>query len=131
MKKGFTLAELLITMGIIGVIAAILAPAIGNLMPDSNKGKVLKVYNALTKEDITHGLKIVGTGTIDFDGNAGEIDGVKYKLLGAVKNKADIFICPKENYEEAINLVNNRKLNIKVVGVSTLKEAREYLNNNY
>ena len=48
MKKGFTLSELLITMGIIGIAAAILAPAIGNIMPDSNKGKVLKVYNVLT-----------------------------------------------------------------------------------
>ena len=48
-KKGFTLAELLITMGIIGIVAAILAPSLGNLKPDSDKAKVLKVYNTLLK----------------------------------------------------------------------------------
>lgn len=49
MKKGFTLAELLITMGIIGIAAAILAPMVGNIIPDGNKGKVLKVYNNVSK----------------------------------------------------------------------------------
>ena len=48
-KKGFTLAELLITMGIIGIVAAILAPSLGNLKPDSDKAKVLKVYNTISK----------------------------------------------------------------------------------
>ena len=47
-KKGFTLAELILTMGIIGVIAAIIAPSLGNIMPDQNKAKVLKAYNVLT-----------------------------------------------------------------------------------
>ena len=49
---------------------------------------MLAIYKELIEEDITHGLKIVGTGTIDELGNVGEIDGVKYKILGAVKNKA-------------------------------------------
>ena len=31
----------------------------------------LAIYNRLVKEDITHGLKIVGTGTIDSEGNIG------------------------------------------------------------
>ena len=48
-KKGFTLAELLITMGIIGIVAAIIAPSLANLKPDSDKAKVLKVYNTISK----------------------------------------------------------------------------------
>ena len=45
MKKfGFTLAELLITLTIVGVSAALVAPAVSNIMPDANKAKVLK-YN--------------------------------------------------------------------------------------
>ena len=64
----------------------------------------LAIYNKLVEEDITGGKKIVGTGTIDQNGNVGKIDGIKYKLLGAVRNKADIYLCPKDNYEEAIKV---------------------------
>lgn len=87
----------------------------------------LSIYNSLVSEDISKGKKIIGTGTIDVDGNVGEIGGVKYKLIGAVKNKADIFLCPKENYEEAVKVANDNNYNIKIVAVSALKEAIEEL----
>ncbi len=89
----------------------------------------LAIFNALTDKDLTKGLNIVGTGTIDSDGNVGEIGGVKYKVLGANKKKADIFFCPMENLEEAKSIKEKRNLDIKIVGVSTLKEAIEYLEN--
>lgn len=87
----------------------------------------LTIYNKLTKEDITSGKKIVGTGTIDINGNVGEIGGVKYKLIGAVKNKADIFICPKENYEEALEVAKDKKYDIKIISASTFDEVIERL----
>lgn len=89
----------------------------------------LAIYNALTKEDITHGLKIVGTGSINSDGSVEEIGGVKYKVLGAAKKKADIFFCPIENYDEAIAIKEKRNLNIEIVKVSSLKDAINYLEN--
>ncbi len=89
----------------------------------------LAIYNALTEEDITKGLNIVGTGSITTDGVIEEIGGVKYKLLGASKKKADIFFCPEENYEEAQKVQKDRKLKIKVVKVHTLDDAINYLNN--
>ena len=89
----------------------------------------LAIYNALTKEDITKGRTIVGTGTIEINGEVGAIDGVKYKILGAVKNDADIFICPMENYEEAIKVKEEFDLDIDIHGVNTFDEALEYLNN--
>lgn len=88
----------------------------------------LSIYNHLIKEDITHGMKIAGTGTIDWDGNVGPIGGVKYKLNGAIKDKADVFIVPKgENYEEAISLQEKYNYKIKIIGVSTFEEALEKL----
>ncbi len=49
MKKfGFTMAELLVTLTIVGVVAAITAPMVDNLLPDKNKSKVLKVYKTLS-----------------------------------------------------------------------------------
>ena len=87
----------------------------------------LAIYNYLVDEDITKGRNIVGTGTIDTLGNVGAIDGVKYKMLGAHKNKADIFICPYENYKEAVKVKEKYDLDMEVVGVKTFKEALNYL----
>ena len=87
----------------------------------------LAIYNALVTEDISKGLNIVGTGTIDSEGNVGEIGGVKYKVLGANKKGADIFFCPMENLEEAESIKKARDLDLEIVGVRTLKDAINYL----
>ena len=77
----------------------------------------LSIYDSLIKEDLTKGLKIAGTGTIDQDGNVGKIDGVKYKVMGAVKDKADIFLVPAgSNYKEAIKTKKEKKYKIKKNG---------------
>ena len=48
MKKGFTLSETLITLCIIGIVAALCAPVISNLRPNEYKTKYMKAYNTLT-----------------------------------------------------------------------------------
>jgi PDZ domain-containing protein len=96
--------------------------------PSGGLMMALAIYSKVTNTDLTKGLKIAGTGTIDDDGNVGEIGGVKYKLAGAVKEKADIFLVPNDtNYEEALEEQKKHNYNIKIVGISTLKEAIEYL----
>lgn len=88
----------------------------------------LAIYNKLVEEDITKGRKIVGTGTIDLLGNVGEIGGVKYKLMGAVKAKADIFLVPVgENYEECLKLKKEKGYDIEIIGVKTFDDALEKL----
>lgn len=87
----------------------------------------LSIYNALTEDDITKGRKIVGTGTIDKEGNVGEIGGINYKLASAVKEKADIFICPNDNYDEVKELVEKYNYKITIINVSTFDEAIEKL----
>lgn len=90
----------------------------------------LTIYSYLNNKDLTHGKKIVGTGTIDREGNVGQISGIKYKLMGAVKEKADIFLVPQgENYIEARNLKNEKGYDIDIVPVKTFKEALKYLQN--
>ena len=91
----------------------------------------LNIYNALTEEDITYSHKIAGTGTIDIMGNVGEIDGVKYKIIGAYKNGMELVFVPMGNYEEAIKVVEERKYDMEVVGVATFDEALEYLKTKY
>ena len=89
----------------------------------------LSIYNQLVEEDITKGLTIAGTGTIDQDGNVGEIGGVEYKLMGAVSGGADVFLVPAgTNYKEVMKVMKKKKYNIKVLSVSTFDEAIEKLN---
>lgn len=90
----------------------------------------LTLYSHLNKIDLTAGKTIVGTGTIDINGNVGEISGIKYKLIGAVNKGADIFLVPVgENYEDAKKLKEERGYDIKLVPVSTFEEALKYLKN--
>lgn len=89
----------------------------------------LSIYNYLTEYDLTNGLKVVGTGTIDENGNVGSIGGVTYKIKAAVKEKASIFFVPADNYEEAKETVDNNKYSIKLIKINNINEAIEYLKN--
>ena len=87
----------------------------------------LAIYSKISGVDILKGRNIAGTGTIDMYGNVGEIDGIKYKIAGAVKNKIDLVLVSPENYDEAIDVVKKNKYKIDIVKVSTLNDAIEYL----
>lgn len=97
--------------------------------PSGGMMLALGIYNALTEEDLTQGRNIVGTGTIDPDGKIGEIGGVKYKLIGAVKKKADIFICPKQNYKEAKKVAKEKNYDIVIISGDDLDSVIEKLKN--
>ena len=89
----------------------------------------LSIYNAITSEDITHGLKVAGTGTIDIEGNVGEIGGIKYKIMGAVRNKMDLVFVPAANYDEAMEVKKEHNYDIDIIKINTFEEALNYLNN--
>ena len=89
----------------------------------------LTIYNKLSSDDITHGKKVVGTGTIDVYGNVGEIGGIKYKLMAASKKNADIVFVPEANYKEAKKIMDKEKYSFSLVKVSTFDDALSYLNN--
>ena len=98
--------------------------------PSGGLMSTLYIYDSLIKEDITKGLVVAGTGTIDEYGNVGPIGGVEFKLKGAVKNDADIFFVPNgENYIEAIKVKKEFSYNIRIIGVDTFDEVLNYLKN--
>ena len=98
--------------------------------PSGGLMSALEIYNRITKEDISKGLKIAGTGTINYDGEVGSVGGVKYKLLGAVKNKMDVFIVPSgENYEEVLKLVNDNNYSIRLIEAKNFKQVLNDLQN--
>lgn len=94
----------------------------------------LEVYNQIVKEDLTRGYKIAGTGTMDAEGNVGQIGGIKHKIVAAHKEDVDIFFYPRDITEYDTNEKEIKEqvkeegyTDIKIVPVSTLKEAIEYL----
>lgn len=88
----------------------------------------LEIYNSLVKKDITKGYKIAGTGTVDNLGRVGDIGGVRYKVIGASAGGADVFLVPAgKNYKEAKEVAKEKRLNIKIISVSTVEEAIEKL----
>lgn len=87
----------------------------------------LLIYEKLTKENITNGKVISGTGTILIDGSVGMIDGVKYKLRGAYKKGADIFLVPSDNYEEAMKVKEKYNMDIEIIEAKTFTQVIEEL----
>lgn len=89
----------------------------------------LEIYNKITEYDLTKGDIISGTGTIDENGKVGAISGIKYKLSGAVKKGAKVFIVPTENYEEALKYKKERNYDIEIIEANTLHNVIEKLKN--
>lgn len=101
--------------------------------PSGGLLQTLSILNKLIPEDLTHGLKIAGTGTIAYDGSVGPIGGITQKVPTAFDDDIDIFFCPKDNWEEAIiayNTIPNRS-KMKMVCVETLDDAIDYLMEGY
>ncbi len=99
--------------------------------PSGGLLQTLALYNALIAEDITHGKKIAGTGTISPDGTVGRIGGIQQKIYTAFDDDIEIFLCPKDNYEEALLAYNTlpNKESMKLYSIETFADALEVLNN--
>ena len=89
----------------------------------------LTIYSAISGDDIIKGRKIAGTGTIDINGNVGEIDGIKYKIMGAHKKGVDVVLVPSSNYEEAMRVKKDKGYDMEIVEVKTFSDAVNYLKN--
>ncbi len=91
--------------------------------------QTLAIYNMLSDTDITHGLKIAGTGTIDYSGNVGNIGAVKQKVLTAYENKVDVFFMSPDDYNTAVNVCEAYGIDHSswLVSVATFNDALEYL----
>lgn len=87
----------------------------------------LSIYSAISDNDILKGKNIAGTGTIDIEGNVGPIGGIKYKIMGAVKNNMDVILVPSDNYKEALEVVKEKDYDIELVEVKHFNDAISYL----
>lgn len=102
----------------------------------------LAIYTQIADPTLRDGRVIAGTGTIEQDGSVGDIGGTDKKVLSAAQAGATVFFVPdnpvdeeilkedpsaKNNYQEALEMVKEEKLDIEVVPVKTVQDAIDYL----
>ena len=96
----------------------------------------LQIYDQLTNSNLTDGQMIAGTGTIDSEGNVGEIGGIDKKIIAANNAGAKIFFAPyfepvkgyqDTNYNIAVATAKEYAKDIKIIPVKTFDDAVNYL----
>lgn len=83
----------------------------------------LQTIDLLTDGDLSRGMRIAATGTIDAQGAVGPIGGVKQKTVTVSQEGADLFIVPKGNEEQAKKTAKRLQSDTVIIGVDTIEEA--------
>ncbi len=87
--------------------------------PSAGLSMTLAILDRLTEGELTGGLTIAATGTIDGDGSVGDVGGVKQKTAGVIASGAKLFLVPPGEENDA----RARAGKLPVVAVSNLSEA--------
>jgi len=101
--------------------------------PSAGMMLALSIYDQLEEEDLTKGLKIAGSGQLDYDGNVLPIGGIDKKVIAADKKDIDILFAPsmetheQSNYEEAKEMAEEIDSDMKIIPVETFQDALDYL----
>lgn len=80
----------------------------------------LAIVDKLTPADLTGGKFVAGTGTIDEQGKVGEINGIPFKMIGAKKAGATVFLVPAANCAEAKSTAPD---GMQLIKVGTVADA--------
>jgi len=102
----------------------------------------LQIYTQVTGQNLRRGKKVAGTGTIDANGDVGEIGGIDKKIVAAKRAGATVFFAPyvkpsklllkyeeqhMTNYQLAKKTAKKYAPNMKVVPVKSFDDAVHYL----
>lgn len=102
----------------------------------------LELYETLSHNNLAQGRLISGTGTIDRNGNVGEIGGIDKKVISAGESGSKIFFAPylkipdkylkyeekhQTNYQLAKKTAQKYEPQLKVIPVSNFQQALDYL----
>ena len=83
----------------------------------------LEIYDQLSPTDLARGRTIAATGTLYPGGEVGGIEGIRFKIIAAERAGANIFLVPRENWNE----VKNKPTSMNVIPVSNFQEALDAL----
>jgi Lon-like protease len=92
--------------------------------PSAGMMHTIAIIDSLTAGELTGGRVIAGTGTIDLEGNVGNIGGIRQKVVAAEAAGADFILVPQGNYESALTAERDR---IEIIPIATLDEAIGFL----
>lgn len=92
--------------------------------PSAGLAFTLAVLDVLTPGDISNGVPVAVTGTIDGLGRVGPIGGVDLKALAAEQAGAELFLVPAGEEDDARSRVTG---DMEIVPVETLQDALEAL----
>jgi PDZ domain-containing protein len=88
--------------------------------PSAGMMFALGIIDTMTPGELTGGLDIAGTGTIDADGVVGPIGGIRQKLYGARGAGAEYFLAPEANCDEVEGHIPS---GLQVFAVETLDDS--------
>jgi PDZ domain-containing protein len=81
----------------------------------------LSVYDTLTPGPLTGGHIVAGTGEINPDGTVGPIGGIQQKIAAARDAKAELFLVPAANCDEAMGAPKD---DVRLARVETMEQAK-------
>jgi Lon-like protease len=88
--------------------------------PSAGLAMTLGVIDLLSSGDLTGGRTIAATGTIDADGNVGDVGGVPQKTIAVERAGASVFLVPPQELSAARSKATP---GLRVYAVSTLDQA--------
>lgn len=92
--------------------------------PSAGLALTLALLNVLSNGKLTGGHKVAATGTIDPDGDVGDVGGVAQKTVAVRRAGVQLFLVPRQELSVARSEAGS---NLKVEAVSTLNQALDDL----
>ncbi len=92
--------------------------------PSAGLAICLSVIDSLTENELTAGLDVAATGTIQLDGSVGPVGSVNIKAHAVLAAGADLMLVPAAQIEDARSVLGDY---IEVVGVESLQDALRVL----
>jgi PDZ domain-containing protein len=88
--------------------------------PSAGLAFALEVIDYLTEGELTGGMKVATTGTIELDGSVGEVGGVAQKTIAVRRSGATLFLVPSGELAAARRFAGD---DLRVEPVDTLDDA--------
>lgn len=88
--------------------------------PSAGLAMTLALLDVLSNGKLTGGHKVAATGTIDTDGNVGDVGGVAQKTVAVRRAGVQLFLVPRQELAVARSEAGSK---LKVEAVSTLNQA--------